>query len=413
MRQLGAPVALSLQCAAWCVLPSAAHLLLPEDSDLGKSMQELVASNGYPIESHYVTTDDGYILNMFRIPHGIKQKPAPGSKSSAAAPWRQQPRRPAVLLQHALLDSSFAYISNSPRQSLGYILADAGYDVWFGNNRGNTYSTNHTHLAIDSKEYWDFTWDEMAKYDLPAEITYVLKSTGHSRLAYVGHSQGTIQAFACFSRNKDIAAKINVFAALAPITYNLNIGGLWGRFGSRLGVMRLMRWLGFRSLLTKDFLNWISPSIYRFLPLLTSSVINWVCGPSEHLNITRGPVIVSHTPAGTSAKNLEHWEQLAAGAPFRMFDHGSAEANIARYGSEVPPVYELADLSVPTALFTGSLDPLAHPDDIERLRSEVHPDVIVEVKTLPTYGHVDFTWAIDAHELLYPSVLSVISSYSQ
>ena len=33
--------------------------------------------------------------------------------------------------------------------------------------------------------------DEMAKYDLPATINFIIEKTGQERLYYVGHSQGT------------------------------------------------------------------------------------------------------------------------------------------------------------------------------------------------------------------------------
>jgi hypothetical protein len=43
---------------------------VPDDPDVGKDMISIVSDMGYIIEQHYVTTSDGYILTMFRIPHG-------------------------------------------------------------------------------------------------------------------------------------------------------------------------------------------------------------------------------------------------------------------------------------------------------------------------------------------------------
>ncbi|KAH9377201.1 hypothetical protein HPB48_017885 [Haemaphysalis longicornis] len=140
----------------------------------------MIASKGYPVEEHAVLTRDGYIIFLQRIPYG------------RSGPSRQS--RPVVFLQHGLFDSSIDWVMNYPHQSLGYILADAGYDVWLGNVRGNDYSSHITYTKR-KKKFWDFSFDEMIAIDLPTMIDYVLERTGHGRLIYVGHSQGTMIMF--------------------------------------------------------------------------------------------------------------------------------------------------------------------------------------------------------------------------
>ena len=47
--------------------------------------------------------------------------------------------------------------------------------------------------------FWDFSWEEMGTYDIPAIIDFVLAKTGQSQVSYVGHSEGTTQIFAAAS----------------------------------------------------------------------------------------------------------------------------------------------------------------------------------------------------------------------
>ena len=96
---------------------------------------------GYPVEEHHVTTEDGYILSLQRIPKGKKGVPPNGG---------------VVFLQHGLVSSSADYVMNLPDNSLGFILADLGYDVWLGNSRGNTYSNKHVNMSIHDPKFWAF-----------------------------------------------------------------------------------------------------------------------------------------------------------------------------------------------------------------------------------------------------------------
>jgi pimeloyl-ACP methyl ester carboxylesterase len=67
-----------------------------------------------------------------------------------------------------------------------------GYDIWLGNNRGTKYSRGHTDYNLDReedrKDYFDYSFFEMGKYDLPAQIDFVRKETGKQQVAYIGYS---------------------------------------------------------------------------------------------------------------------------------------------------------------------------------------------------------------------------------
>ncbi|XP_017487253.1 PREDICTED: lipase 3-like, partial [Rhagoletis zephyria] len=162
------------------------------------TVPKLIRKYGYPSETHTVVTKDGYILEMHRIP-----------KRGA------QP----VLLMHGILDTSATWVLMGPKSGLGYMLSDLGYDVWMGNARGNRYSKNHTSLNSDYQEFWDFTFHEMGKYDLPANIDYILSKTGYDQLHYVGHSQGTAVFWVLCSEQPSYTQKILSMHALAPIAF--------------------------------------------------------------------------------------------------------------------------------------------------------------------------------------------------
>ena len=57
-------------------------------------------------------------------------------------------------------------------KSSAFRAAQAGYDVWLGNNRGSKYSLGHIKSAdyYKHESYWEFSFPEMGKYDLPAQI---------------------------------------------------------------------------------------------------------------------------------------------------------------------------------------------------------------------------------------------------
>jgi pimeloyl-ACP methyl ester carboxylesterase len=119
-------------------------------------------------------------------------------------------------MQHGLISECEAWIYsgvNSPVANL----VEAGFDVWLGNNRGNIYSKKNSRMNKDEEKFWDFSFVEMGRFDLPAMIDHIREQTGQDKVIYMGHSLGTTQMISALSENKGIQNKISTFMAFAPI----------------------------------------------------------------------------------------------------------------------------------------------------------------------------------------------------
>lgn len=112
-----------------------------------------------------------------------------------------------------------------PEKGLGYLLADAGYDVWMTNSRGTTWSRKHIEYDpdVDLSSFWSFSWNEIGLYDLPANIDYILEQTGQEDLFYIGHSQGTTVFYVMASEKPEYNAKIRLSVLMGPAAYMENL----------------------------------------------------------------------------------------------------------------------------------------------------------------------------------------------
>ncbi|EGC34804.1 hypothetical protein DICPUDRAFT_152935 [Dictyostelium purpureum] len=369
--------------------------------DLVRNISEIIQARGYPVENHQAITPDGYILSVQRIPAGRYQNnPNPYGSNG----------KPAVILQHGVEDLGITWVlQENVYQSLGFILADNGFDVWINNVRGTTYSNSNINYSSDSKEFWAFSFDEMAQYDLPTVVDYVLETTGNKKVGYVGHSQGTTMAFIGMT-NQTVADKINLFVALAPVVRVTHCESDLLNILSDFNVDILFAALGFNAFLPDTpFLQKYLPVICKNAPSICENSLALIMGWDEaSINTTRLPVYMAHEPGGTSVQNVIHWSQATKDG-YQKFDYGVV-GNLAHYGQATPPQYNIRDFNVPVVVYSGGQDYLADPTDVQWLIDRLSS--LVNWKSLPSYSHLDFVWGENAYIDVYGEVTQYLLKYA-
>lgn len=117
-------------------------------------------------------------------------------------------------------------------------------------------------------------------------------------------------------------------------------------------------------------------------------------------NETMLPVILGHSPAGASSRQITHYIQFRSSDEFQQYDFGLVQNRI-RYGSLRPPKYNLSAITAKVALYYSQNDLLGQPEDVTRLYFAL-PNVVERyLVDYPSFNHLDFMWGINAPELLF------------
>eukprot|EP00730_Choanoeca_flexa_P003265 TRINITY_DN11347_c0_g1_i7.p1 TRINITY_DN11347_c0_g1~~TRINITY_DN11347_c0_g1_i7.p1 ORF type:complete len:443 (+),score=54.52 TRINITY_DN11347_c0_g1_i7:139-1467(+) len=359
--------------------------LSPGVEEYDMNVAELIELYGYSWEQRTCLTDDGFWLVMYRVFKDEKQ-------------LKQD--RPTVLLHHGFMQCCEVFVTT--QHGLAFQLVEQGYDVWLGNARGNKYSSKHARLKPTDTKFWDWSLDEMAMFDVPTMIDYILEHTGQKKLSYVAFSQGTAVGFACFSTRPEYAAKVKLFVALSPAAKanGLTIGLL--KTFVHMAPQSFYLFFGTRALM--PFINIWRSAISRqlFAKLLDGCMRVLFAWKLDQMgDMTRKSKLYAHLYSITSVKSVVHWFQIVACNRFQQFDEQMIFST--RYRSMIPASYEVSQVSCPMAVVYGSADELT---DIPWLLKQLPSGT--KTFCVDDYEHLDTIWAEDAKEKVFPLVIQML-----
>ncbi|XP_032797769.1 lipase lipl-4 isoform X1 [Daphnia magna] len=380
-----------------------------QDPESFMTTPEIIYHRGYPVEIHHVVTDDGYILALHRIPSGRRESYPQNGTSHLK-------RRP-VFLQHGMMGSDHFWLVSSTNNSLAFILADLGFDVWLGNSRGNTYSRKHVSLDCDKdREFWNFSWDEMGQFDITSSIDYVLNVTREETLAaYIGYSLGCSLFFISAIERPEMNDKVDVMIGFGPTVSAAHLKNYFRLMAPFVKLYQLyQRMFGIGEVHTNDgVLHSITRLICETSEFGAEFGRYWlshVFGKSDILNNDEYYRLIAHYPAGGSAYTMEHLLQnYNTGESLSYFDYG-AEENQKRYGATLPPEYNLTSVTVSVILVHADNDPFAPPEDVSWLKTKLRNLKGSIRMGNPTFCHGDFIWSPHAAELVYLPVTHFLLS---
>ncbi|XP_034896718.1 triacylglycerol lipase 2 isoform X2 [Populus alba] len=354
--------------------------------------KSVVEPLGYACQEHTVTTKDGYILSLQRMPSGLSGQAAD---------------KPPVLLQHGLIVDGVTWLMSLPDESLAFILADNGYDVWISNGRGTRFSRGHASIDPYDSAYWDWTWDELAAYDLPATFQYVHDQTGQN-LHYVGHSQGTLIALAAFSQGK-LLNMLRSAVLLCPVAYLNHLTSPFARGVVDLFVPEDLYWLGQHefSLLNRPVVNKLLEDICIMPGIDCSDLLTAITGPNCCLNSSRTKIFLDQS---TATKNIIHLAQMVRTGTIAMYDYGNENDNMDHYGQPTPLVYNMTSIpnDLPLFLGYGGKDYLSDVRDVQVLLDNLkdHDGDKLVVQYTDEYAHADFILGVNANQIVYDPAIA-------
>ncbi|MED6132267.1 hypothetical protein PIB30_017534 [Stylosanthes scabra] len=362
-----------------------------------------ITKHGYKCDEHEVTTKDGYILSLQRIPEGRTNVGNGGAN------------RPPVIVQHGLMVGGMSWVLTPPNGNLPMSLADSGFDVWIANARGTIYSQRHKFLRPADPAFWDWTFDDMVMNDVPAMFDYVYNQTGQ-KIHYVGHSLGTLVAILSLAeRNEVVLNRMKSAALLCPIAYLSHLTTEITNIAAKTFIGEMTAMSG-----NPEFdPNRISvvtaiKAICDTHQIKCDDMMTAISGSNCCLNSTAVDTFLAHLQP-TATKNLIHLSQVIRFGEVTKFNYEMPDLNIKNYGSLFPPRYDLTKIpsNIPLFMSYGGKDALSDITDVLMLLDifKSHDLDKLSVQFIKDYAHADYVIGYNAKEVVYDYVIAFFKKH--
>ncbi|CAG9853867.1 unnamed protein product [Phyllotreta striolata] len=364
------------------------------------SAPEIIRRMGYPVLTYKVLTPDGYILTMFRIPNNHSSNP--------------NAKYHPIYLQHGLVATCATFLGKG-RDSLAFLLSDAGYDVWLGNYRGNAYSEEHVNLTVYDQEYWNHGMDEVALVDLPSNFQTILKHTAPgSKIIFIGHSLGTAVSLMYSAEYPEFSNRILKMLVLLCPAYTLSNMISPYRAPAPMGdfVLDTIRRLRLERIVSQaqELRRLVVPPCMESPEMMQNcmQMYNLFYGPKTDLGPESIPVYFNQLPGGTSIKILNHAADLVLGN-FRKYNYKSL--NYKAYGRKTPPVYDISKIKVPVYLVYSAQDWATPEADALNLWRNLPKSSRYGMMKINrnTFNHIDMVFGRHARQWVYDPLIRVLN----
>ena len=352
------------------------------------------------LEEVTIQTEDRYINTIWRL--------------TSKDPNKRNGR--SVIMQHGLLDGGFTFLILA-EDSLPKKLCEEGYIVYLPYLRGTQFSRNH--LDYDSSlnsYYWNFSFDQIAEYDIPANINYVKNRDGVDKVYYMGHSQGTLTFFLAYMNNPEFMENnIAKFIALGTVPNVNNAPHFLIKLVEKSKILDL---IPVKNMLTfpKELGQILVPFCTSKAKVLCHTILSLSFSGTHETGRTDydklGKNIFLYEPGGTSIQNLKHWIQIYKAKRVQKYDYGSIIENMKHYGQINPPVYDLKQMrgySIPSIMTISDSDPFANHQDTLDFIDNIENKNIVNVMSLTNYNHIDYFWSESAAQEIFPKVINFLA----
>ncbi|CAH1379416.1 unnamed protein product [Tenebrio molitor] len=364
--------------------------------DVNDNITNIIQRHTNSSETHQVQTEDGYILNLFRI--------------------RRENPRGVIFFQHGVIGDARCWVSQY-NDSVAFLFWRAGYDVWLGNTRGNLYAKKHVTWKPSDGEFWNFSLLEIGYYDHDASVEYIKSTTSEGKIIYVGFSMGATTGLIYASmRPAKAFESLQIMISIAPCThfmyaadsilkYIVPVSEIMQRYNKYTGIYSFARNDGLTLKFFRIFHQFFP--FKKYLVYLLSVSFGWT--PDE-IDPNYANLMVSQYGSEASIKIIVHFYQMYCQHRFQPYDYGEVK-NMEVYGSKRPFLFPLKKIKLPVYMVYSDSDYFSYYKDDELLYDELPEEVRIYGKlAVKGLNHIDYLYGKHRNQRIFNKILRLLDN---